>query len=148
MAYVSKENKADKAPKLRALAKQYGLKATVAVRHHSTLVLNISQGSIDFIGNMANTGKFQTASEYDACLKRTYIDVNTYWLHEHFSGKALEFLTKAKEIMQAGNHNNSDIMTDYFDVGWYIDINIGKWDKPYVLTGVKDTKKDLTALAC
>jgi hypothetical protein len=22
-------------------------------------------------------------------------------------------------------------MTDYFDVGWYIDINVGKWNKPY-----------------
>jgi hypothetical protein len=26
-------------------------------------------------------------------------------------------------------------MTDYFDVGWYIDIKIGKWDKPYNFTG-------------
>ena len=37
--------------------------------------------------------------------------------------------------MMVGNHNNSDISTDYFDVGWYIDINIGKWDKPYEVTG-------------
>jgi len=24
-------------------------------------------------------------------------------------------------------------MTDYFNVGWYIDVNIGKWNKPYVI---------------
>jgi len=30
-------------------------------------------------------------------------------------------------------YNNSDIMTDYFDVSHYIYIEIGRWDKPYVL---------------
>ncbi len=30
-------------------------------------------------------------------------------------------------------YDNSDIMTDYFDVAWYVDINIGKWNKPYKL---------------
>jgi hypothetical protein len=29
------------------------------------------------------------------------------------------------------NHDNSDIMTDYFDVGWYVNIYVGKWNKPY-----------------
>jgi len=24
-------------------------------------------------------------------------------------------------------------MTDYFDVGWYISVNLGKWDKPYIV---------------
>jgi hypothetical protein len=35
--------------------------------------------------------------------------------------------------MNAGNHNRSDAMTDYFDVGWYVDVNIGKWNQPYIL---------------
>ena len=30
------------------------------------------------------------------------------------------------------NHDNSDIQTDYFDVGWYVDVNAGIWNKPYV----------------
>jgi len=34
--------------------------------------------------------------------------------------------------MSTGNHDNSDIMTDYFDVGWYSNINIGQYHKPYV----------------
>ena len=33
------------------------------------------------------------------------------------------------------NYDNSDIQTDYFDIGWYVDINVGKWDKPFVYTG-------------
>jgi hypothetical protein len=35
-------------------------------------------------------------------------------------------------------YDNTDIMTDYFDVSHYIDISIGKWDKPYAFTGAKD----------
>jgi len=48
---------------------------------------------------------------------------------------AKEFLLKLKDAMMVGNHNNTDLMTDYFDVGWYIKINVGKWDKPYEVTG-------------
>jgi hypothetical protein len=25
-------------------------------------------------------------------------------------------------------------MTDYFDTAYYYDLNIGRWDKPYVVT--------------
>ena len=31
-------------------------------------------------------------------------------------------------------YNNSDSMTDYFDIAYYTDINIGKWNKPYICT--------------
>ena len=59
--------------------------------------------------------------------------INNYWYQDHFTGKSLEFLNKLVPLMMVGNHDNSDIMTDYFDVGWYIDINIGRWNKPYQL---------------
>lgn len=59
------------------------------------------------------------------------IPVNVYWYKEHFSGKALEFLSEVIPLMNIGNHDNSDIQSDYFDVGWYVNVNVGKWDKPY-----------------
>ena len=49
------------------------------------------------------------------------------------NGKAKQFLSEVITAMHKGNHDNSDIMTDYFDVGWYIDVNIGKWNQPYAL---------------
>ena len=60
--------------------------------------------------------------------------VNNYWIDKHYEGTEQEFLNELNAAMMLGNHNNSDIMTDYFDVGWYVDINIGKWNKPYVVT--------------
>ena len=48
--------------------------------------------------------------------------------------EAVSFLDEVLPAMNVGNHNRSDLMTDYFDVGWYIDINIGRYNKPYVQT--------------
>jgi hypothetical protein len=59
--------------------------------------------------------------------------VNPYHFKDHFSGRALEFLKEVHIAMMVGNHDNSDIQSDYFDVGWYVDINIGRWDRPYAL---------------
>jgi hypothetical protein len=35
--------------------------------------------------------------------------------------------------LNTGNHDNSDSQTDYFDVGWYVDVKVGKWNKPYIV---------------
>ena len=51
MAYVSQELKAKLAPAIKSICKKYGVKASIAVSNHSTLVLNIKQGRIDFIEN-------------------------------------------------------------------------------------------------
>ena len=71
--------------------------------------------------------------QIDHIRKNQSVDVNPYWYHEHFSGKAKDFLKEVLAAMNKGNHNNSDAMTDYFDVGWYVDVNIGSWNRPYVL---------------
>ena len=33
--------------------------------------------------------------------------------------------------MNIGNHDNSDLQTDYYDVGWYVNLQFGRWNKPY-----------------
>jgi hypothetical protein len=143
MAYMSQERKKELAPAIKAHCKKFGVKASIAVRHHSTLVVNIKSGPIDFLRDHAETlatrpGGFRTAgyTGVDHALQswNGYIQVNEYWLKDQHTGKALEFLEGLKELMNKGNHDNSDIMTDYFDVGWYKDINIGKWNKPYEVT--------------
>lgn len=50
------------------------------------------------------------------------------------SRKAWEVLHRAAEIGNADNWDNSDSMTDYFDVNYYLDINIGKWNVPFQVT--------------
>ena len=129
MAYVSQDLKAKLAPKIKAICAKYGVKASLAVRNHSTLVLNIKSGKIDFIKNFNETNsrgdRFTPADGS--------IGVNPYWYKDHFTGSALKFLSELIPAMNNGNHDNSDIQTDYFDVGWYIDVNVGKWNKPYTV---------------
>lgn len=135
MAYVSKELKAKLAPAIKAVCKKYGVRATLAVRHHSTLVLNIKSGTIDFIGNCNRTcgqDHYQVSRGFQP-IKDGYVSVNPYHYRSHFSGRALKFLSEVIPLMNQGNHDNSEPQTDYFDVGWYVDINIGKWDKPYTV---------------
>ena len=133
MAYVSQELKKSLAPVIKRICQKYGVKASLAVRHHSTLVLNIKSGSIDFLESYNRLGMQESRPDHLRFTPETrYIGVNPYHYKRHFDGKALKFLSEVIPAMNKGNHDNSDIMTDYFDVGWYIDVNIGKWDKPYV----------------
>ena len=113
MAYMSQERKAQIAPGVKAVLKKYGLKGSLAVSNHSSLVLNIKSGKIDF------------ESDYD--------QVNVYHIDSHYSGKAAKALSELRKAMSVGNWDKSDIQTDYFDVGWYVRINVGQWNKPYVL---------------
>jgi hypothetical protein len=59
--------------------------------------------------------------------------VNVYHIDSHFSGKACKCLEELLAAMNEGNWDRSDIQTDYFDVGWWVSIGIGRWNKPYVL---------------
>ena len=122
MAYMSQDKKKELAPAIRVICKKYGVQATLAVDNLSTLVLNIRKGRLDF---------FKTPSPHGD----NYIQVNHYWLDTNFEGETLAFLKEVNTAMNVGNHDNSDIMTDYFDVGWYTNINVGKWDKPFIYTG-------------
>lgn len=114
MAYMSQEHKAKLAPTIKAICKKYNIKASLAVRNHSTLVLNIKQGDIDFDGN--------------------YIQVNPYHYQSHFTGRARDFLSEVIPAMYGPDYfDHSDAMTDYFHCSHYIDVNIGKWNQPYAL---------------
>lgn len=132
MAYMSQEKKAKIATLLKPILAKYGVKGTLAVRNHSTIVLNVKSGKIDFIENYLADGKCQ-----DESFVRRYgsIDVNPYWFQDHFTGKAKAFLTEVFRAMKGADwYDNSDAMTDYFDTAYYVDVNIGKWNKPYLLT--------------
>jgi hypothetical protein len=125
MAYMSQEKKAKIAPVVKAILKKYNVKGSLSVRNHMSLVLNIKEGSVDFYSDYGTTPEARKDAE------KFGIQVNPYWYQDHFVGKSKKFLAEIIPAMNSGNHNNSDIQSDYFDVGWYIDVNIGKWNKPY-----------------
>ena len=116
MAYFNQERKAQRSAKIKAILKKYGLKGSLSVRNHSTLVLTVKSGAIDFGGS--------------------YIQVNPYWYQDHYDGTAKEFLSEVIPAMYGDDYfDESDAHIDYFHCSHYIDVHIGRWNKPYELVG-------------
>lgn len=114
MAYVTNETKQLVLAALKPIFKKYGIKATVSKGSYaSTISVNISAGDIDFGAD--------------------YQQVNVYWIDDHYTGIARDFLNDViKTIKTAGEwYDRSDSQIDYFDTAFYISINVGRWDKPY-----------------
>lgn len=134
MAYISQEEKSKIAPVVKDICKKYGVKATLSINNHSTLVLTISSAKIDFIQNYNQVGEKRN-HDGRRQIAKDYLQVNTYWYHEHFDGKAKEFLEKVISAMKGqGWFDKSDIQTDYFHVKHYVDVNVGRWNKPFVVS--------------
>ena len=140
MAYMNQEKKAKIAAALKVVLKKYNVKGNLSVKNHSTISLTVKSGPIDFIQNFIQVARAKPhvnrLDDKQAAHMQTkqYLDVNPYWYEEQFNGTALKFLEEAFESMRsAGWYNNSDVQSDYFDVAYYVDLKIGKWDKPYVI---------------
>lgn len=137
MAYMSQENKKLIAPQIKAVLKKYGMKGSISVKHHSALVVTLKEGKLDIIGNLVENGRCMWATKEEA---PDHMDVNLYWLDDGYSGEVLNFLKELKAAMNGEgsggeqNFDKSDIQSDYHYVGWYNNVHVGRWDKPYVLT--------------
>ena len=133
MAYVSQADKKALAPAIKKVLSKYGMKGSISIRNHSTLQVTLQSGAIDFKDYSHGDG---------------YIQVNTYHIDAHYSGKAKAFLNELLDAMKGPKYfNNDDAMTDYFHRSHYTDINVGKWNKPYFLqeTAKKASKKPVQA---
>lgn len=115
MAHMNQKRKAERMPAIKAVLNKYGMKGSVSVRNHMTLMVTLTKGPI-----------------YFGC---TYHQVNPYWIEDHYEGDAQAFLLELKDAMLGDDYyDRSDIRSDYFDTSHYIDIRAGRWDKPYVCT--------------
>ena len=137
MAYVSQDMKRAKAPVIKAVLKKYNIKGTVSVDNHSSLVVTLASGEMDFIGeaNRYNREVAERRNERFYPVEGNY-SVNTYYLDEQYKGKMRSFLKELLAAMHGTDwFDESDSMTDYFHTAFYTDIKVGRWNKPYVYTG-------------
>jgi hypothetical protein len=134
MAYMSQEHKARISQALKAIDALQPFKWSLRVRHHSTIVMTIRSGPLDLIGNFNETCRdYRTYGEPFKPVK-DYLDVNPYHYRDTFTGESLDLVDAVLKALNLDNYNRSDIQTDYFNVGHYVDLNIGEWDKPYTVT--------------
>jgi len=90
-----------------------------------------------------NSGRY-TRDQIEKMQLENYHQLNHHLFYEKFDPDSWNngvFLTEQghnlfKRVCQMVNHynyNDSDIQTDYFDVNFYFHLNIGQWNKPYIL---------------
>jgi hypothetical protein len=136
MAYMNQERKAvikanlDKA--LKGTGVKYSLKCS-----NLAITCTIKSAPVDFIANSNETcgADFYQTSRGFQTNTSGYDQVNHYHYRDHYSGKAKELMTKIVTAIYSGDYyDRSDAQTDYFDTAYYAHINIGKWDKPFVVT--------------
>jgi len=123
MAYFGQEKKKTIHAALKSIIPT-SWKWTTGVRHHSTFVLNIWSAPVDLIALVGGKG----------CQH----DLNPYWYRTAFEKaetpqEIRDIFEKVFEAINVGNHDRSDLQSDYHDVGWYVDVNFGKYDKPFVV---------------
>ena len=127
MAYVDQAKKQKIAAELKKVVPQ-GWKYSLAVNHHSTIVMTIASAPFDLIGAF-------NESEYFDPKTATDISVNPYHFRSHMHDQCIaDIFEKFFDALNTDNFDKSDIMTDYFHVGHYVTLNIGRWNKPFINT--------------
>lgn len=124
MAYVNQEKKAKIAAALKIVVPK-DWKYSLAVRHHSTIVMTIRTAPIDLL---------KIACEKYENPDREYTEINNYHLDHHFEGELRDTFEKIITALNQDNFNKSDSQSDYFHVGHYVNLRIGAYDKPFTVT--------------
>jgi len=93
------------------------------------VVLTLKEGRIDF-WNDRNRDAFRGSL---ADMFHGHLDINPYHYRNHLGDhdELKDVFDKIFEALNIDNFDESDIMTDYFHVGHYVNVNVGSFDKPF-----------------
>ncbi len=130
MAYMNQEKKAKIRSALIAVMPK-GWKFALSVRNYSTIVCTITEAPFDLIGACRKSEHFDPASA-------TYAGVNQYHPRERFEDECVaDVFENIVAALNTDNHDRSDAMVDHVDVGHYVDLHIGRWDRPFKCTAIQ-----------
>ena len=156
MAYVSKERKQKIVTDLKPILAKYNIKGTLSINNRSTIVLTIQKSHLDFIGNYEEVLRNDHYRMNKPCYQSAgggvvfdfkSLSLSSYHTKDQFNGVCRDFLLEAFIALNIENFDHSDIQSDYFYVGWYSQISIGRWDKPYIFEAKEiEEEKRLNAL--
>ena len=142
MAYISQEEKKELMPGIKKVLKTYGMKGTVSIRHHSTLIVTLTEGELDLI-------RVENEIRKERHARNPYLQL--YLITNESFQQSYHHLDKFVELGEHLVHNfyqnmfkamkgdkwfdKSDMMTDYSHIAYYCYIDVGRSrDKPYICT--------------
>ena len=143
MAYMSKEEVKQVRENLK---KTFGkrFKFSVTRYDYSGVNVKIMEGDIEDWSkylrlkneDLMGENEKQAQRYYTDEVKKGYFDINHYWISETWKGEAEEIFLKIWECCQVGgghyNRNADDPAADYADFTYFVNMGVGKWNKPYV----------------
>jgi|TARA_B100000959_G_scaffold190559_1_gene199236 hypothetical protein len=140
MAYIKTEEVSAIRNELKKRFGHTGLKFGVKKQHHSSVHVTIKAGPIDF----SDIYKDHYGSGDHYAQVNVY-HLSNYGQHQPFFEEVLKIIKTAPALAEGGREwfDKSDAMTDYFHTAFYINLNVGEYDKPYVYNGKKISKKEL-----
>ena len=103
--------------------------------HHSSVHVTIKAGPVDF--SDLYKGHYGSGDHY-AQINVYHLD--NYGKHQPLFEEILKIIKTAPALAEGGREwfDKSDAMTDYFHTAFYINLNVGEYDKPYVYNGKSD----------
>jgi len=97
-----------------------GWKFSITKRDSSVLTVAIMQAPIPFVKD----GEYQ--------------DINHHYISKD-DEKTSSILEDITRIANKTNYDKSEAQVDYFDVGFYFYLKIGKWDKPFQCSNIVES---------
>lgn len=140
MAYIKTEEVSAIRNELKKRFGHTGLKFGVKKQHHSSVHVTIKAGPIDFSDIYRD--HYGSGDHY---AQINVYHLSNYGQHQPFFEEVLKIIKTAPALAEGGREwfDKSDAMTDYFHTAFYINLNVGEYDKPYVYNGKKISKKEL-----
>lgn len=100
-------------------------------------VRNADRSSLE-VAIMAAPYDFFAGEDAERLERNGYQGINHYHFMRDPNILEKAIIDKIVRICNIGNYDNSRIEIDYFDCGYYFNLKVGKWDKPFVKTEKKD----------
>lgn len=113
MAHITQAQKKNISSLLKEIKELKNWSYSLSINNHSEIIMKVKSAPVKIPEG------------------ETYFQVNPYYVHEYNN----ELLNKIISILNTDNYNRSRIEIDYHDVGHYIRLTFGTWDKPFNSTG-------------
>jgi len=126
MAYITQDEKKVIAAKMKEFMPK-DWKYSLSIHNHSQIICTVKSAPVDLQKELKDDMKIH--------LHNGSFSVNEFHFKNHFNeGPTVEIISKIIAALNTDNYDNSDSMTDYFDVGHYVELRFGKWDQPFINT--------------
>ena len=142
--YDSSLSTKDIAERIRHFCKkQYPeCKFSIVKRDHNSIGLALMSAPYEVFATptleSVPTNRIQTPEEglkwWVRSIEKGHHTTNQYYIKDDYllNDKGKEIMSFLKDCTLVYNFDDSDMQTDYFHTNFYIDLSIGKWDKPFI----------------